>query len=306
MADIYAQIPHMVFINITFISLYIFNKKIILLQIMSKFICEKCNKIFNKKSHYRLHINKTNGCVVEDEYDDNYDIIYNNMNVKNKILTKIPITIPILKNTRENIDFTNKVLLEHPIEINNYHGININNEILFLNLLAYIKNDIITVHGNINIYNLINSPIINVYINIQKNHNYLYNYIQEYVKESNENQKDKYYDWLYNEYCELIDKSSLEASAMYIFLNKQEETIKKEQLEELHNLTKNVKFINTELNNIQPYDFIYSNEDNNIDLSLLNDNKFIITCEDTKQIRKKFNNFKINSIIPKQTLMIKK
>ena len=52
---------------------------------MSKFICEKCNKIFNKKSHYRLHINKANGCIIDDENDENYDIIYNDKIVKNII-----------------------------------------------------------------------------------------------------------------------------------------------------------------------------------------------------------------------------
>jgi hypothetical protein len=274
---------------------------------MNKFVCEKCNKFFNKKSHYRLHINKNNACIINDDNDENYDIIYNNKNVKNKNLLKIPETsLLILKTTKENIDCSNKILLEHPVEINNYHGININNEILFLNLLEYIKNDIIIIHGNINIYNLINSPIINIYINIQKDYNQLYNNIIHYMNENNEHQKDKYYNWLYNEYCELIDKTTFEASAMYIFLNKEKDIIKKEQFEELYNLIKNVKFINQELSSIEPYDFIYSNEDNNIDLTLLTDNKFIITGEDTKQLRKKFNNYKISSIMPKQTIIIKK
>jgi len=71
---------------------------------MNKFVCEKCNKIFNKKSHFRLHVNKANGCIIDDETDDNYDIIYNDKNVKNIILNQPQMIIPpLLKNTTENI-----------------------------------------------------------------------------------------------------------------------------------------------------------------------------------------------------------
>lgn len=272
---------------------------------MNKFICEKCNKIFNKKSHFRLHVNKANGCIIDDETDDNYDIIYNDKNVKNIILNQPQMIIPpLLKNTTENIEISNKILLEHPIEINNYHGININNEYLLLNLLSYIKIDIITIHGNINIYNFINSPIINIYINIQKNYKQLFTFYQGIIKESNENPEEKYYNWLYNEYCELPDKSSLEASSMYLFLHKNTNFNLKD-LENIYELIKNIKFINVELNKILPHDFIYENE-NTTNINNYIDNKFIISCDDNKENKKKFNNYKILSIIPKKIIMIKK
>jgi hypothetical protein len=274
---------------------------------MSKFICEKCNKIFNKKSHYRLHINKANGCIVEDENDENYDIIYNDKIVKNIILKDCELlTSPLLKFTNEQMIISNKIILEHPIEINNYHGININNEYFLLYLITHIKKEIITIHGNVYIYNYINSPIINIYLHIQKNYKKVFADYYEIVKESNENQKDKYYDWLYNEYCEILDKSSLEASVMYLFLYKNKE-IELKDLESLYQLIKDIIFINTSfaLNTYLPHDFIYENE---IPINITNyhDNKFIISCDDNKENKKKFNNFKIISVIPKKTIIIKK
>jgi hypothetical protein len=95
---------------------------------MSKFICEKCNKIFNKKSHYRLHINKANGCIINDENDENYDIIYNDKIVKNIILKDCELlTLPLLKFTNEHMIFSNKIISEHPIEINKCPSIQVYN-----------------------------------------------------------------------------------------------------------------------------------------------------------------------------------
>ena len=272
---------------------------------MNKFVCDKCNKIFNKKSHYRLHINKANGCIIDDETDDNYDIIYNDKNVKNIILNQPELIIlPLLKNSAENIIVSNKIILEHPIEINNYHGININNEYYLLNLLSYINKDIITVHENIYIYNFINSPIINIYLNIQTNYKKLFQLYENIVKESNKNNEEKYYNWLYNQYCELADKSTINACSIYLFLYK-ERDIKIENLEEIYNLIKNIKIINIGLNKILPHDYIYQSE-YIIDINNYIDNKFIITCDDSKENKKKFNNYKIISVIPKKIILIKK
>jgi hypothetical protein len=242
---------------------------------------------------------------MDDENDENYDIIYNDKNVKNIILKDCELLIsPLLQFTNEHTIISNKIISEHPIEINNYHGININSEYLLLHLMAHIKKDIITIHGNIYIYNYINSPIIHLYIHIQKNYKKVFADYYEIIKESNENPKEKYYDWLYNEYCEILDKSSLEASAMYLFLYKNKE-IELKDLESLYDLIKDIIFVKTAfaLNTYLPHDFIYEND---INITNYHDNKFIISCDDNKENKKKYNNYKIISVIPKRIIMIKK
>ena len=149
-------------------------------------------------------------------------------------------------------------------------------------LLSYVKNGIIKIHGNIYAYDL-NEPLVYIYKNIQSNHNELYNQIQLLITEFNscgdgeinrapknideaKIAKENYYYWIRSEYNKLSfnDKKTTFGSAMFIFLNKtcfrgvfrvgpkgfnvpyghynNPEIINKEHLDEIHELIQNVIF----------------------------------------------------------------
>jgi DNA adenine methylase len=142
-----------------------------------------------------------------------------------------------------------------------------------------------------------------MYKNIQTFHNELYDILQNIIKDFNECEngeinrkpknikqakisKENYYYWIrseYNKLCLTDKKSSILASAMFIFLNKtcfrglfrvgpkgfnvpyghykNPEIINKKHLEEVHNLIKNVIFeccnFNTSLTIVEKNDFVY-------------------------------------------------
>jgi len=230
---------------------------------MGKYTCEKCGKEFNQKSHYTTHLNKKNPCVVESkikemidtavkeklveikklkpiefEIIDEDDIIYDNKLVKHINHKKITIPKPILKWVGGKTQILDKLIIEFPTNINNYHEIFLGGGSVLLTLLSYIKNGIIKLHGNIYAYDL-NEPLIYIYKNIQSNHDELYNEIQKIITEFNscgdgeinrapknideaKMAKENYYYWIRCEYNKLNfnDKKTILGSAMFIFLNK--------------------------------------------------------------------------------------
>jgi len=274
---------------------------------MGKYACEKCGKEFNQKSHYTTHLNKKNPCVVESKIKEMIntavkeklveikkskpnklmiieedDIIYDNKLVKHINFKKINIHKPILKWVGGKTQILDKLIVEFPIEINNYREIFLGGGSVLLMLLSYVKNGIIKIHGNIYAYDL-NEPLIHIYKNIQSNHNQLYNEIHKIITEFNscgngdinrtpknmdeaKIAKEKYYYWIRSEYNKLsfTDKKTTIGSAMFIFLNKScfrgvfrvgpkgfnvpyghynnPEIINKEHLDEIHELIKNVIF----------------------------------------------------------------
>jgi len=176
---------------------------------MGKYICEKCGKEFNQKSHYTSHENKKNPCVVEGkikEMIDNavkekigkikkanpieFDIIddevqiYDNKLVKHVSSKKPTIPKPILKWVGGKTQILDKLIVEFPTEINNYREIFLGGGSVLLTLLSYVKTGIIKIHGNIYAYDL-NEPLIYIYKNIQSNHDELYNEIQKIITEFN-------------------------------------------------------------------------------------------------------------------------
>lgn len=176
---------------------------------MGKYICEKCGKEFNQKSHYTSHENKKNPCVVEGkikemidnavkekigkikktipiEFDiiDDEDQIYDNKLVKHVSSKKPTIPKPILKWVGGKTQILDKLIVEFPTEINNYREIFLGGGSVLLTLLSYVKTGIIKIHGNIYAYDL-NEPLIYIYKNIQSNHDELYNEIQKIITEFN-------------------------------------------------------------------------------------------------------------------------
>ena len=272
---------------------------------MGKYNCEKCGKEFNQKSHYTTHINKKNPCVVESKIKElidnavkeklieikktspsdtinNIEIVYDTKLVKDVSTKKIHIQKPILKWVGGKTQIIDKLIVNFPVEINNYREAFLGGGSVLLTLLSYVKSGVIKIHGNIYAYDL-NEPLIYIYKNIQTFHNELYGVLQTIITEFNEcgngeiNRtpknieeakiaKENYYYWIRSEYNKLSlhDKKSVLGSAMFIFMNKtcfrgvfrvgpkgfnvpyghynNPEIINKEHLEEIHNLIQNVVF----------------------------------------------------------------
>ncbi len=272
---------------------------------MGKYNCEKCGKEFNQKSHYTTHINKKNPCVFESKIKEmidnavkekifeikktssndtihNIEIVYDNKLVKDVPTKKIHIPKPILKWVGGKTQIMDKLIVDFPVEINNYREAFLGGGSVLLTLLSYVKSGIIKIQGNIYAYDL-NEPLINIYKNIQNKHNELYENLKHIIQEFNScgngelnrkptnieearELKENYYYWIrseYNKLC-LTDKKGILSSAMFIFLNKtcfrglfrvgpkgfnvpyghynNPEIINKEHLEEIHNLIQNVVF----------------------------------------------------------------
>ena len=242
---------------------------------MSKYICENCGKEFNRKCHYTIHLNKKKPCITPPNNP-------NNLVKHNPPINNINISKPILKWVGGKTQILDKLIVEFPIEINNYREIFLGGGSVLLTLLSYVKNGIIKIHGNIYAYDL-NEALIYTYKNIQTNPIELYSEIQkiriEYnscsngeinrlPKNINEAKvaKENYYYWIRNKYNKLsdIDKKTTIGSSMFIFLNKtcfrgifrvgpngfnvpyghynNPEIINKEHLDEIHELIQNVIF----------------------------------------------------------------
>ena len=198
------------------------------------------------------------------------------------ICKNINISKPILKWVGGKTQILDKLIIEFPTEINNYHEIFLGGGSVLFALLSYIREGIIKINGNIYAYD-INESLIYMYKNIQLFHTELYNKIQELIKNYNDcgngiinrtpatfeeaiESKENYYYWIRSEYNKLSldDKNSIIGSAMFIFLNKtcfrgvfrvgpkgfnvpyghynNPEIINKEHLCEIHNLIQGVIF----------------------------------------------------------------
>ena len=211
---------------------------------MGKYTCEKCGKEFNQKSHYTTHINKKNPCINEskikeliddavkvklieiskatqaNEIINNFEINYDNKLVKNiAINKKIHIPKPILKWVGGKTQIIDKLIVDFPVEINNYREAFLGGGSVLLTLLSYVKNGVIKLHGNIYAYDL-NEPLIYIYKNIQTQHTDLYDKLQNIITDFNEcgngeiNRtpknieeakiaKENYYYWIRSEYNNL-------------------------------------------------------------------------------------------------------
>jgi DNA adenine methylase len=151
---------------------------------------------------------------------------------------KINVMKPIIKWVGGKTQILDKLIIEFPTKINNYHEIFLGGGSVLLAVLSYVKNGIIKIDGNIYAYDL-NEVLIYLYKNIQTNHNELYTKLQEIIKDFNEcgdgevNRapkniteakiaKENYYYWIRSEYNKLgpAEKNTTTGSAMFIFLNK--------------------------------------------------------------------------------------
>lgn len=161
---------------------------------MDEYNCEKCGKVFSQKSHYMRHNNKKNPCVTESkikEMKNNtikeklIEIIYDNKLVKDVYTKKIHFPKPILKWVGGKTQIIDKLIMNFPVEINNYREVFLGGGSVLLTLLSYIKSGIIKIQGNIYAYDL-NEPLIYIYKNIQTHHDELYAILQTIITDFDE------------------------------------------------------------------------------------------------------------------------
>ena len=142
---------------------------------------------------------------------------------------------PFLKWVGGKGQIINEVTSKFPNEINNYHELFLGGGSVLLALLSLQKEGKIEIKGEIYAYDL-NESLINIYKNIQSNREKLFEYIEKYWKEYDEitgneinrkpetlkdakTSKESYYYWVRNSFNKM-NKSSIEHSAIFIFLNK--------------------------------------------------------------------------------------
>jgi len=193
----------------------------------------------------------------------------------------------------------NDIISKIPKEMNNYHELFLGGGSVLLAVLSLQKQNKILIRNKIYAYD-INSDLINVYKNIQSNKEELYDMINLYINEYDSiegdiiirnassieearTSKESYYYWVRNKYNN-IDKSSIECSALFMFINKTcfrglyregpngynvpyghykktPTIISKRDLDYISDLIKDVNFVNCSftksIKNVKDGDFVY-------------------------------------------------
>jgi len=142
---------------------------------------------------------------------------------------------PFLKWVGGKTQIINDIISKIPTEMNNYHELFLGGGSVLLSVLSLQKQNKILIKNKIYAYD-INSDLINVYKNIQKNKEELYKIINLYINEYNsitgsiinrkpisieesKTSKESYYYWIRNKYNKM-DKNTIECSALFMFINK--------------------------------------------------------------------------------------
>lgn len=206
---------------------------------------------------------------------------------------------PPLKWVGGKTQIINDIINRIPKEMANYHELFLGGGSVLLAVLSLQKQNIITINNYVYAYD-INPIIINLYKHIQKNKNELFGYITNYITEYNsiinkkinkrpltiddgKTSKESYYYWIRKKFNEM-DKTTIECSAIFMFLNKTcfrgiyregpngfnvpyghykttPTIITKQHLDDISELIKDVKFICMDFCNsikkIKKGDFVY-------------------------------------------------
>jgi len=206
---------------------------------------------------------------------------------------------PFIKWVGGKTQILDNIMNKLPLEIQNYHEVFLGGGSILLALLSLQKENKIIIKNKVYAYD-INIALIYVYKNIQTNKVRLYEFIQSYVKEYDDIQgtiinrkpvsideaktsKESYYYWLRNQYNKM-DKTSIECSALFMFINKNcfrgmyregphgfnvpyghykktSNIISKSDLDNISELIKDVEFIHSDfsnsMKNIKDGDFAY-------------------------------------------------
>lgn len=142
---------------------------------------------------------------------------------------------PFLKWVGGKTQIIDNIMDNFPKEMNNYHELFLGGGSVLFALLSLERENKLKINGKVYAYDL-NGSLINVYKHIQNNKDELLDYIERYRDEYNSikgelvNRKSKtreegltsqesYYYWIRHKY-NTIDKTSIEYSALFMFLNK--------------------------------------------------------------------------------------
>ena len=213
---------------------------------------------------------------------------------------RINVPKPILKWVGGKTQIIDKILSEFPTEMENYREVFLGGGSVLLALLKYRQAGIINIRKKVYDYD-VNEALIFVYKNIQLHYQELYTEIEKIIEKFNQCQKDtpvnrkprtiseamtnreNYYYWCRQQYNQLSDKTTLLASALFIFLNKtcfrgvyrvgpngfnvpyghyaNPEIINYQHLYEIHHYIRDVEFqcadFSTSISKVQRGDFIY-------------------------------------------------
>jgi DNA adenine methylase len=203
---------------------------------------------------------------------------------------------PLLKWVGGKTQIISKLIAKFPVEMNNYREIFLGGGSVLLALASCVRDGIIKLEGDIYAYD-VNEALIYMY---QKQPSTLHEEISKLITEYNtckdgvvnrnaktleeaQYNKENYYYWIRSKYNK-IDKKCIEASAMFIFLNKtcfrgvyregphgfnvpyghynNPEIINKTHLLEVSDIIKNVKFRNLSfeksLREVEYGDYVYA------------------------------------------------
>jgi len=152
-------------------------------------------------------------------------------------ISKKDIPRPLLKWVGGKGQIIDKLIKQIPKKMNNYHEIFVGGGSFLIMVLWAKEKEYITIDGDIHIYDL-NNALIETYKNIKNNKDKLFKKIKQIESEFNSceiegdvkrkpvnkedglSSKESYYYWIRKEYNDLKDKSTIESSAYFIFLNK--------------------------------------------------------------------------------------
>lgn len=218
----------------------------------------------------------------------------NNMNMNDLDIQK-----PFLKWVGGKTQIINNIIDKFPKKMSNYHELFLGGGSVLLAVLSLQKLNKITIKNKIYAYD-VNDTLIGVYRNIQKNKDKIFDHITYYLSEYdnltgniiNRNPKtieeaktstESYYYWLRNKFNNM-NRKTVEGSALFMILNKTcfrgmyregpkgfnvpyghykttPTIITKENLDNVYELIKNVKFIKADFNEsikkIKKGDFVY-------------------------------------------------
>ena len=206
---------------------------------------------------------------------------------------------PFLKWVGGKTQMIHTLMDKFPAEMNNYHEPFLGGGSVLFALLSLQKENKIVIKNKIYAYD-INTLLINVYKNIQTNKDALFGYITSYITEYHnitgtevnrkpltmedaKTSKESYYYWI-RQLFNKMDKTTIECSAIFMFLNKTcfrgmyregpngfnvpyghykktPTIITKEELDYISDLMKDVVFLQNDfcksVQNIQRGDFVY-------------------------------------------------
>jgi DNA adenine methylase len=142
---------------------------------------------------------------------------------------------PFLKWVGGKTQIIHNIMDKFPTELDNYHELFLGGGSVLLALLSLQKQNKINIKNKIYAYDF-NLALINVYKNVQHNKDELFQYITHYITEYDtivgsvvnrkpmslidaKSSKESYYYWIRNKYNQM-DKSTIECSALFMFINK--------------------------------------------------------------------------------------